>query len=715
MLVDVEERGHELTGYLVANRGQTGFAIPVFRSISSNRPLLQIIGADDRVVGFSELADSRHLCDHPDTTIMTAEGLPALWAFAEADGTLKVARRALLAAALAPTIDARTDPFLQLQIVQFCGMKRELTARWKATFAYMDDASPRSATAWRDVVIVPAGARAAVAAAAVSNGLGDLLENPGRAVSVRVIEDRTVITLEQRLHDAFLDNPAAIRALRSGTLAQRQAFGFRSDVITRAKTMSGQVPFRQADGSLLIAVGELALRLVRHNRSDERSLNGSIRKAPSSNLGVPNVEVVDTRSFRSEQKRVHDDRLDLADDATLFVLLEVSGDDPAPVTIALDLCRAHSGGRRRLVAVVPNLPANLIDERGLVPWRELAAGFDAVWALSDLSPHTRQNLSFGGGHSLAAAARRLEELLILAEDDAFPLTADPKTPDRISVFGTAVGGLSPRGLLQHAGMKIAVPSLDFTQANLVVAGAGPNKPSRDWLARVLEPILSGTLVLSIRVPKGIGDSTGVIAFTQVPLIPVDLHRLEVHCLDQLRANGWDVLSKPKEGARVVFLDGIDWEILLPTIEVVQPAVTAELWDPDRRSIRFTVQTVGRRDFVAGVLFDAVPVNVVRIPVMEKIMAGRWQTVVGILRDRRFQADDLLVAAILVRADRLNGLRAGSRQMGLGFGLAQRPQIIVHHNHLTVQVGLRRGDASNQFVNARLDPHGLHVTIDPMPS
>lgn len=715
MLVDVEENGHELTGYLVANPGQTGFAIPVFRGISSNRPLLQIIGADDLVVGFSELADPRRLRDHPDATIRAAEGLPALWAFAEADGSLKVARRAALAAELAPTVDARTDPFLQLQIVQFCGMSRELTARWKATFAYMDDASPRSAAAWRDVVIVPAGARAAVAAAAAAHGLGDLLEDPARTVTVRVIEDRTVITLAQGLHDAFLDNPAATRALRSGTLAQRQAFGFRPDVITRARSASGEASSSRANGSLLIAIGELALRLVRHNRSEERSLNGSIRKAPPSNLGAANVEVVDTRSFRFEEGRLNGNRLDLTDDATLFVLLEVSVDNPAPVTVALDLCRAHAGDRRRMVAVVPHLPADLIDERGLVPWRELTISFDAVWALSDLSPHTRQSLSFGGGHSLAAAARRLEELLILGEDDAFPLTGRRKTPDRISVFGTAVGGLSPRGLLQHAGMKIAVPSLDITRAGLGVAGVGRDGQSRDWLERVLEPISSGTPVHSIRTPEGLGDSTGVIAFTRVPVIPVDRHRLEVHCVDQLRANGWDMLSKPEGGAEVVFPDGVCWEVVPPTTDLVLPDVVAEGWHPDRRSIRFTVQTVGRRDFVAGVLFDAVPVNVGRIPVMEKIMAGRWRTIIGILRDRRFQADDLLVAAILDRADRLSGFRVGRRQMGLGFGLAHRPQIVAHHNYLTVQMGFRRADAPNRSVNALLDATGLHVTIDPMPA
>ncbi len=93
------------------------------------------------------------------------------------------------------------------------------------------------------------------------------------------------------------------------------------------------------------------------------------------------------------------------------------------------------------------------------------------------------------------------------------------------------------------------------------------------------------------------------------------------------------------------------------------------------------------------------------------MAGRWRTIIGILRDRRFQADDLLVAATIDRANILNGGRSGRSQMGFGFGLAHRPQIVAHHNYLTVQVGLRRAGAPNRSVNARLDATGLHVTID----
>ncbi|HEX8341106.1 MAG TPA: hypothetical protein VF624_09380, partial [Tepidisphaeraceae bacterium] len=208
----------QLAGYLSAVTGKPGFAVPVFRGPSSNRPMVQLISEQDLVAGFRELADGRHVRDHPDAAIRVTEGAPALWAFVGEDGRLRVQPRAMLAETLEAELQEGTEPFLQLQIAQFCGLEQQFSAKWKAVFRHINRTSPRSAAAWRDVVIVPAGVRAAVLGAAKTHGLALGEQDLKRAVTAIVEGKRLVISLEPALYEAFSSHPGATKALKAGTL-----------------------------------------------------------------------------------------------------------------------------------------------------------------------------------------------------------------------------------------------------------------------------------------------------------------------------------------------------------------------------------------------------------------------------------------------------------------------------------------------------------------
>lgn len=347
-----------LAGYLSAVTDKPGFAVPVFRGPSSNRPMVQLISEQDLVAGFRELADGRHVRDHFDDGISIAEGAPALWAFVGGDGRLRVQPREMLVEALKAELQDGTEPFLQLQIAEFCGLEQQFSAKWKAAFRYIGRTSPRSAAAWRDVVIVPEGVRAAVLRAAKTHGLAIDEQDLRRAVTTIVERERLVISLEPTLYEAFSTHPGATKALKAGTLALREAFALRADSLV---TAHGAVKHREEifdHRSRFIAVGDLAVRIARHVISNERSFNGSVRRIGQQEGEEPLVGVVHGSEI---ELHTGDEwpRLKLHEDGTLLILVGISPGDQQSVYLARHIAEAHRGHRRRIVGVVPHLPGEI--------------------------------------------------------------------------------------------------------------------------------------------------------------------------------------------------------------------------------------------------------------------------------------------------------------------------------------------------------------------
>ncbi len=712
MTVESSTQSFHLVGYLVAGDGREGFAVPVFAGTSSNRLVTQQIASNGRVEGFRPIANGGQVRPHGDETVQIAEGAQALWAYLHADGRLHVASQRELARSLATRLDDPIEPFLHLQIVEFCGLEKELPARWKAAYSKLARTSPRSAVAWRDVVIVPPSIRAAVLDAAKVHGLAGQARDLSRAVTVTVEVDRLTIELETDLYDAFAKHPAARRAFQESIRPLRQAFGFKGRTrLTSADARPERTPAPPAAEVQVLAIGDRAARIARHGVSDERSTNGSVRSLPRVVVERSMlVGLVQDRGLRllseNEAFEVEVDEL-----RTLIVLVAVDPEDPRPVHLAQQIAGHHRRNGARVVVVVPHLPGALATADEIDLWYQLEEGSESVWALSDLSPHTRQNLSYGGGHSAAAASGRFREFLALAADGSFPLVSRPRPRQlEVSVFSSAYGNISPRGLIEHAAMRLLTPSINLVESNLVVAALAETPP-KEWLAQVVDKLLPSVRTAGTRLPVGLGDRLGVFAVLGAELRPVDLQEFRQYCTRELHLTGWNVRSDERDDGIIVDSGDGPWRLLVTSDEIMPAAALADGWHEGRQDLRFNNRTIGRRDFLAGVLFGSVPVNPNRIPVLTKILRGRWRTALSIARDRRLDFTDLLLEATIAR---MAHRTEPTRRKPLAYTTSSKPEVNVHFDAVQAVFRLRQAGGRVSIAKVQLDASGFRVAVEPQP-
>ena len=152
-----------------------------------------------------------------------------------------------------------------------------------------------------------------------------------------------------------------------------------------------------------------------------------------------------------------------------------------------------------------------------------------------------------------------------------------------------------------------------------------------------------------------------------------------------------------------------WRVVAAPGELVSADELTEGWREDRREIRFSERTVGRRDFLIGVLLGSVPVNPNRIPVLAKILRGRWKTAISLAQDRR--AD---VIGALIHATRARILRQVDPDRAWNPGeleLTARSEVRPLGNAVQASFSFALSAGEHRVARVLLNPDGFEVAMD----
>jgi hypothetical protein len=181
-----EKKRGRLIGFVNPVGMTPAFAIPTFSwQDGSNQLLAQVIDRHGKVAGFRDFdaspSDIRPVSDEREIRV----GDSSLWIFQFSEYEYILGDQLTVS----KTLEGRREfmkelPFLDLQVRHFQGADEEiLNASWRA-YRYLRDASPRSASYWRDLVAIPPLVRQAISDAVVKMGDAEPLALADEAIEV---------------------------------------------------------------------------------------------------------------------------------------------------------------------------------------------------------------------------------------------------------------------------------------------------------------------------------------------------------------------------------------------------------------------------------------------------------------------------------------------------------------------------------------------------
>jgi hypothetical protein len=673
MLVGDDENA-EVVGYLSPFTDRAGFVVPLFKHRASNKLGVQEVDHRQRVIGFRDV-DPRDVHRLPaDATVRLPLGAPALWGFVDRQGQPSFADRATLRAELAAVPDRYDDhPFLRLQIAQFCEDEQDVIDGWRNAYRLLAERSPRSAAAWRDVVVIPAQMRLAVETAILTHGLDASIDGLERKVEVDIRGNQLGIRLDEALLIAFRDSPAARRSLEESVAPMREAFHLAPSRVTLTALSSApashEPDVNRWAGIDIVAIGDLAVSLMQRVFPD---IVESPRRSTADRYAVR------SGAMRSGQ-RVERARLLLIEEGLAFeqgLVGEIEGFGPAPPTAktvlilfpltldratldpAFDIAKDYRGPSRKVIAVIPQLP-ELSDEDGGTMRETLSSledQFDAIWILSDRSPYTRQGLPYGPARSLPAVEAHFHYLVSMVSSGEADWGSHPEiTPHRakFGLIGSALGDRTVPVLVQHAMMRLQHPALDLSsvpQATIHYDSfiEGFERHIHEIVRRDAPEARVTISVAAIRRP---GPGKAVVALHGVTLRPVDAGYFEHHCVDQLRRHGWRVEPESRSRPMVAFTrnDTEQFEFDCKFVRAHDIPDERALRVRNRRNsvndrVLFTNAAIQRRAFALQVLNGVVPIHDSRIEAAGRIFRNRYTYVLRTLVRDKSDALRLLVPA-----------------------------------------------------------------------
>jgi hypothetical protein len=635
MLVSGHLNG-KLAGYLAAASNEPGFIVPLFQAETTNMFLVQKAGPTERLQGFREV-------DPPLVHPVSGKRQPIvvggdmLWGFRDPDGETFFGNRIEMRGHLADMADRIQQPFLKLQVANFCENPTELVTAWRHAFNELAKHAPRSASAWRDVVVIPGQMRLAVAETVYRLGLEVSIDRLDQSVETEVVSGRLHLRLAPSLLDAFAHNAEARRSLEAAAALIRRAFDFPKvrvalDEIQRPPEEEVADDPRH-DGYAIIGIGDLALSVLDHLERGARKIaaGGSVDmpEAPDdipmllkqSHLGGESAGAFDFDGIASIDARC----------SFVFVLFQLSSDRDYLLDAALRAAQNQRAQGRFLIAVIPHFPD---EQRATDDIQEMLAGigeyFDAIWILSDRSPYSRQSIPFGPSSSSTAAARNLRYLLARARaSDADALLYTNRADSMaVGVVGSVMGNGSLPALIRTAMMRIHHYLFDFDVASAVHIEASSGRQ----LARpgVREAVAQEfpKAGLDIRSPMpGIESGWMTIAVSALGIRRRDGDGFEGYCMDQLERHGWSSWYAEQAADLMVTTGGLP-DITLERKYFSPSSVEAALRARPRRKsqqdeLLLSNATVWRRGFAVQVLGGVVPVHYTRIGVMERIYRRRY--------------------------------------------------------------------------------------------
>jgi hypothetical protein len=712
MLVTDPNSDAELIGHLFPTEEQASFVVPVFRIRNRNEAIVQTIGEDGMVTGFATLSATTYLRRHSGVDMRVGPGGRSLWAFRKDDGTVLTGSRDELAAILPVAIAETDDPFLQLQVALFCGLERQFSKRWRNAFNYMNTMAPRSATAWRDVVIVPPAIRAAVQQVALLHGLGIHVPDLVRDVSTIVSGERIEIGLEDRLHAAIASDETALRTLRGATLPLRRAFGLKPDVIVqRSQARPPEEKRRSADWPCVVALGDLPSRVLVQAQLIGQSASSWIsRIGPANGASAFVATLIEGKLHIGTNAATPEPIFEPGQALALIVEIEKGS---GLLELAIELAIAHRSADRHVIAIVPRLPAPAANDEHLAAWSKLIDAVDELWIITDQTPHLRQNPALGPGRSIPAVARRLSDLFALIGASGLKIDQEHARTagTKVSVMSSAVGRATAARLLDQTLLRISAPTLNLGSAyTAIVSVDWEQRPdTRERVAAaVLDVAPSADLMPGSSVETS-GQDTASICLRGVTIRALSRDEYEERCLDLLAKGGWRI---DRRRGRYIIVEngGSEWRLTFH--------YGPQAWFPDvdhsiavpHPELRIVDAMVGRREFLAGVLSGAIPIHVGRLAVAANIVRNRWRTAVTIVRDRTMNADDLLTAAArdLVLDIRHGGSSRRGSAAHEGILIVDRPLIGRHTGAVTISLSYTFGSVTQHHARVVMTPGGLDL-------
>ncbi|GEM_PF-2167639 len=653
--------------------------LPVFRLDGANGLSIQKIGHDGHILGFDQIFPEAMRDVPVGTSIMVATGEPSLWGFTDRSGTAIFEQRQALEHRLRQALVEERDPFLQLQIARFCGAETELARAWSAAFSRLERRSPKSALAWRDMVVLPVAIRSIVAQIAADHDLEDAGLDLDEAVETLTRNDRLHLVMAPDLYRLFEDGSSAREQLEAQTLLIRRAFGLDTGRLLIRKLVR---PFQEE--TLSRAAGISRYSIVTLGRMAEavasnlfpRTVNNQayLGVRPPGSPSPPDIVMVvrDYGVAQVAELPCDLEALDIGSADELFIMFELGIDHLYYVEVARDLATRYLARGMRVTAVIPHLPDHLFHAPGDgidLPAR-LSEAFGAIWFLGDRSADVRQTLPYGPGRSPLAASRHLEFLL----DHRTEWREDIPRPHgaEILVASSAAGARRVPVLLELAFSRLFHPEFALEDAyDLVVAtGVAPERHQQVIEAFAERRFPQARLMLApvMRVSGGHGE---VVLAAKVPSMRAvsDRHFEEI-CARQFIDTGWRILESLDDGPGFVMVEGDErYEVECKRGPRLSGASGGDddIQGWGRDNILVVAEPVRQKSFLRHVLNGRTIIHYSRIPALRSILRKRYAYALSALR--RGQLDigrDVLPACLswLAAHDEINALLPGKARISL---------------------------------------------------
>jgi hypothetical protein len=569
MLVD-ERVGDsaELVGYLSPFPDESGFVLPLFKRKGGNGLSVQEISNDDMVTGFRELVPRDVHTVLMQEPVLIDIGDQALWGFVDSTGQQHFERRNDLKVRLKMLLDAVEQPFLRLQIAQFCENEDDLVETWRSSFKHIANRSVSSAEAWRDLVIIPANVRAAVKQTVLTHGLDGSLTDLGRSVEVDLKNGVINLRLASDLYWAFNASPAARKMLFRMTVPMHKAFDLiggeifftriHNKVGSTAEAVRGEQP-----SVAVVAFGHMATGIM---KSVFREALWSKRQRSSGSYSTFPVEtekfmVFHDRELIAQGNLTASEHLNSVtiNSNVILVVFQVAETKPHLVEAALNFTTRHDDIKgRRLVAVIPHFPDFAFMGKGIGKntLSMIEKCFDAVWILGDRSPYTRHSLPYGPSRSVQAVSSHFSYLMASnggPQDNWDASFENLGINTNLCMVSSAVGEQSIPRLVEHALMRLTHYGLDFSKAPSVSVAVGNSSATIgrsvvDTINRAM-PIAKVDIAEGLRIDGGPQKVTLAVRGVFGP--PDWSESFERFCGEQLSKHGWEVRSSPSENGDMI--------------------------------------------------------------------------------------------------------------------------------------------------------------------
>lgn len=624
MLVSHAEDKLQLVGYLSPFSDQDLFVLPVFRRSGGNSLCVQEIADDGTILEFREITPVSLKAFAGREPPSVQRGDDAIWGVVGERGGQHFATRAAVGQILSERLERIEDPLLRLQIAQFCGRDEALGEAWRSSFDQIAATSPRSAAAWRDVVVIPNNIRWAIESAVIRCGLEVPRLGLDRSVEVRALGDRLDIGIAADLHAAIAQNPTAAEIVKRRASLLRDAFKLPASTLRMKTVKTGRAPVQEGSKSgdvVVVAIGAMAFRLAltayRHTLDADEALYQAAAYSldPAASFTV----------FRDGEPVFHTLRsLDdlgrfLKGDTILVVVFPVTSRDAHLTHLAHDLASTYRTKGRPIVGVIPHLPETFLDPLGPGPDVRLpyAGVFDALWLLGDRSPSTRQVLPYGPARSELAAVRHFGLLLAWLRGDHgwMASLSRPTHNSQVSVIASAEGNRSIPSLTQHALMRLSHHMLDVTTAHsaMVICRWADPTSEHDIQSIINDEAPSAKATMHFKQVHSSREAHITLALHGVELRPEGPESFEKFCIDQLRMRGWQIDYPDGRRPMIYARQRADAGLWLQCKYVAETAKSHAFRPSSRRrreedTVLITNAMIKRSTFARGVLNGHVPIH-----------------------------------------------------------------------------------------------------------